>query len=185
VSEHPQVSTGLHVDLGEWAFQDGAWAPLYQVVDIEDAAAMTDELSRQLGLFLRLLGRAPTHLDSHQHAHRAEPLRSCLVDAGARLGVPVRQTSESVAYCGEFYGQDGRGQPYRSGITFEALLAIFDRLPDGTTELSCHPGGDDLSDVVSMYVAERAIERAVLCDPRVPTELAARGIELRSFATLV
>jgi len=181
---HPHVSTGLHVDIGEWAFRDGAWAPLYQVVDPEDAAAVSDELSHQLRMFLHLLGRPPTHLDSHQHAHRAQPLRSCLAHAGERLGVTVREMSGSVAYCGEFYGQDGRGQPYHSGITFEALLGVFDRLPEGTTELSCHPGSDDLSEIDSMYVSERAIERAVLCDQRVRPALAARGIQLRSFAAL-
>ena len=33
---HPEVSVGLHVDLGEWVFRDGAWAPLYEVVPLDD-----------------------------------------------------------------------------------------------------------------------------------------------------
>jgi predicted glycoside hydrolase/deacetylase ChbG (UPF0249 family) len=181
----PDISIGLHVDLGEWQFRDGTWRPRYQVVDTADRDAVSDQVSRQLERFERLVGRAPTHLDSHQHAHRQEPVRSCLVDVGRRLGVHVRQASASVVYCGEFHGQTGRGEPYHAGVTLAALLAILERLPEGTTELSCHPGSDSLDDLASVYRAERALERKVLCDPRLRTELARLGIELCSFAGLV
>jgi predicted glycoside hydrolase/deacetylase ChbG (UPF0249 family) len=178
---HPEVSIGLHVDLGEWIYRDGGWAPLYEVVDPNDAAAVDAELSGQIGRFVRLLGRLPTHLDSHQHAHRQEPLRSRLLAVGDRLRVPVRGASTAVTYCGGFYGQSGRGEPYPEGITFEALLRILDSLNDGVTELSCHPGADDLGDLDSPYRTERAVERRVLCDPRLPGALADRGIDLRPF----
>ena len=112
---HPEVSVGLHVDLGEWVYRGGEWATLYQVVDPNDAAAVDAELSGQIGRFVRLLGRLPTHLDSHQHAHRQEPLRSRLLAAGDRLGVPVRGASSAVAYCGGFYGQSGRGADVLNG----------------------------------------------------------------------
>ena len=179
---HPAVSVGLHVDLGEWAYRAGEWVPVYRVVDADDPGAVDDELSRQLGAFLRLMGRPPTHLDSHQHVHRNDPLRPRLAAAGDRLGVPVRDLGGPVAYCGRFYGQYGRGEPYPEGITFDALVAILDGLPEGTTELGCHPGADRIDDLDSVYLAERAVERAVLCDLRLPAALAERGIELRSFA---
>lgn len=181
---HPAVSIGLHVDLGEWVYWGGEWATLYQVVDPNDAAAVDAELSGQLGRFVRLLGRLPTHLDSHQHAHRQEPLRSRLLAAGDRLGVPVRGASTGVAYCGGFYGQSARGEPHPEGITFEALLRLIDSLGDGVTELSCHPGADDLGSLASPYRTERAVERRVLCDPRLPGALAERGIDLRPFDAL-
>ena len=41
-------------------------------------------------------------------------------------------------------------------ITAEALLAIFEVLPDGTTELGCHPA--EANDADSVYGAERQIE---------------------------
>jgi len=179
-ARYPSVSLGLHLDLAEWAFADGAWFPLYQVVDPDDAGAVDDELSRQLGRFVRLTGALPTHLDSHQHCHRSEPLRSRLLAAGRRLGIPVRGFGP-VAYCGAFYGQTGKGEPYPEGISFDALLAVLDGLPAGTTELGCHPGADDLGGLDSMYRAERAVERRVLCDPRLPAALAGRGITLASF----
>src|SRR5919199_1733575 len=67
---HPALSLGLHVDLGEWAYRDGAWVQLYQVVPEDDRAAVAEELSRQLAAFRALVGRHPTHLDSHQHVHQ-------------------------------------------------------------------------------------------------------------------
>ena len=178
---HGAVSVGLHVDLAEWAYRDGAWAPVYQVVDAGDPLAVDDEFSRQLGAFLRLMGRAPTHLDSHQHVHRSEPLRPLLQRAGERLGVAVRDLSPAVAYSGAFYGQASRGEPYPEGITYEAFVALLDDLPPGATELGCHPGADGLSDLDSMYLAERGVERRVLCDPRLPAALAARHIQLDRF----
>ncbi len=40
---HPSLSLGLHVDLGEWAYRQASWVPLYEVVAAEDAAAVADE----------------------------------------------------------------------------------------------------------------------------------------------
>ena len=30
------MSVGLHLDMGEWIFQEGQWRPRYQVVDAND-----------------------------------------------------------------------------------------------------------------------------------------------------
>jgi predicted glycoside hydrolase/deacetylase ChbG (UPF0249 family) len=177
---HPSVSLGLHVELAEWIVRDGAWLPLYQVVEPDNADAVGEELSRQLDLFIRLTGDLPTHLDSHQHSHRNDPLRSCLLAAGERLGIPVRSFGP-VAYCGAFYGQTRTGDPYPDGITFEHLVGLLNGLAVGVTELGCHPGADDLAGLDSIYRAERAAERRVLCDPRLPAALVARGITLASF----
>lgn len=105
-----------------------------------------------------------------------------LLLAGERLGVPVRDLTPAVRYSGAFYGQWGRGFPYPEGITTAALLTALDSLPmDTVTELGCHPGADNISDLESMYVAERAVERAVLCDSRLTSMLAERSIDLCSF----
>src|SRR3954447_13194280 len=66
----PQLSVGLHVDIGEWAIVAGEWKPIYELVPASNAEAVAAELRRQLGIFQELLGRGPTHLDSHQHVHR-------------------------------------------------------------------------------------------------------------------
>lgn len=177
---HPDLGVGLHLDLSEWEYVDDEWRPTYQVVDLEDAAAVEAEADRQLGRFLRLVGRAPSHLDSHQHVHREEPVRSVLASMGASLGVPVRDVTPGVTYRGDFYGQDGRGWPVPEAITVEALLGILRDLPPGVTELGCHPGDPVALD--SVYCKERAVEVEVLCDPRVKQTLEEEGIVLSSFA---
>ena len=53
---HPDLSLGLHVDCGEYAFRDGQWVPVYEVVPMHDTAAVAEEVSRQLATFRRLVG---------------------------------------------------------------------------------------------------------------------------------
>src|SRR5512143_125956 len=74
--EHPRLSVGLHLDLAEWVYRDDQWIPRYQVVATDSEAAVAEEVTRQHESFRRLLGRAPTHIDSHQHVHRNDPVRS-------------------------------------------------------------------------------------------------------------
>jgi predicted glycoside hydrolase/deacetylase ChbG (UPF0249 family) len=183
-TDHPEVSVGLHVDLGEWSYSGGEWSEKYRFADPDDLEAVHGELAQQLETFERLLGHAPTHLDSHQHVHRNEPLRSCLLETARRLGVPLREAFGPVGYCGSFYGQSGRGEPYPDGVTFAAFLALLDALPEGTTEIGCHPGGDP-SDLDSMYRLERALELDVLCDEGLRAELRGRDIELCSYYDVV
>ncbi len=176
---HPALSLGLHLDLCEWVYRDGSWAPLYEVVPTADRAAVADEVTRQLAAFRDLVGRDPTHLDSHQHVHRDEPVCSVMVEAARKLRVPLRDESPEVRYCGDFYGQTAEGAPLPGALSVEGLIDILAALPPGVTELGCHPGdGDDLE---SMYRGERAEEVKVLCDPRVRAAIVAMGIQLCSF----
>ena len=63
-----------------------------------------------------------------------------------------------------------------------ALVSILARLPEGVTELACHPGLDPLLD--TMYRDERAREVQSLCDPAVRAALTTFGIELCRFSML-
>jgi predicted glycoside hydrolase/deacetylase ChbG (UPF0249 family) len=175
----PALSVGLHLDLGEWAYRGGQWVALYEVVRPDDPCAVSDEAQRQLTAFRQMTGRDPTHLDSHQHVHREGPACGVLRDMARRLGVPLRHFSV-VCYCGSFYGQTGKGEPFPEAIEVEALKRILASLPAGVTELACHPGHGKGLD--SMYREERAREVAALCDPAVRAALEAEGICLVSFA---
>jgi predicted glycoside hydrolase/deacetylase ChbG (UPF0249 family) len=175
---HPRLAVGLHLDLGEWAYRSEEWAPLYQVVSTSDRAAVEHEVFSQLERFRELTGRNPTHLDSHQHVHREEPVRSVLVAVAASLGVPLRDCG-SVRYCGDFYGQTAKGGAHHDAIEVDALVELIASLPQGTTELSCHPAV--AVEIQSMYGRERVRELRTLCDPRVATAIAQQGIDLCSF----
>jgi chitin disaccharide deacetylase len=175
--DRPSLSVGLHLDLGEWRYRGGRWQTLYQVVSSDDGEAVAGEVARQLATFRRLVGRQPTHVDSHQHIHLGEPVRSVLIDAARPLSIPTRACSPQPHYCGDFYGQTGTGEPWPEGITVDTLLRILAALPPtGVTELSCHPGlGNDFD---SVYRSERAEEVRVLCDPRVRAAIAEHHIHL-------
>jgi len=176
---HPELSVGLHVDLGEWHYTGEHWVAAYEVVPAGDATAVGAEVAAQVERFCTLMGREPTHLDAHQHAHRDEPAKTIVLEHGRRLGVPVRSFTPGLRYEGGFYGQSGRGEPYPEGISAEALCALLRALPPGATELGCHPAIDD--DSGSSYAAERTVETATLCDPQVCATLEREGIALRSY----
>ena len=171
-------SVGLHIDLAEWIYRDDAWQPLYQVVDPADRAAVEGEVRRQLATFIALMGRPPSHLDSHQHLHRDEPLRSTAERLAKEHNLPLRHFSW-VNYCGRFYGQSAKGLPIFEAISVETLIEVLSELPPGITELACHPGYAD--DIETTYRRERATEVATLCDPRVRTALSAQHLELVGF----
>ena len=175
------LSVGLHLDLGEWVYRDGEWEQRYQVVP-ETPEAVTGELDRQLERLEQLVGRPPTHLDSHQHVHRNEPARTALRQAGERLGIPVRWFAPGITYSGAFFGQDSDGTPLHDLITVAALVRAIEALPPGVTELACHPAAEH--DHHSAYGEERIRELETLCDPRVRAAIDRCGVDLRSFADL-
>jgi predicted glycoside hydrolase/deacetylase ChbG (UPF0249 family) len=176
------LSVGLHLEFGEWAFRGGAWVRLYSVVDERDRGAVEREIASQLATFQGLMARDPTHIDSHQHAHRQEPARSLVAGIARELGVPVRDADSQVRYCGRFYGQCDDGSPWPEGITVEALVGILSELEPGFTELGCHPAA--AADLETMYGIERMQELQVLCDARALQAIKALGIELCSFGRL-
>ena len=176
------LSVGLHIDTGEWFFRNNEWVALYEVVQGEEPGALDAEVKRQLACFRELMGREPSHIDSHQHVHRHQPLASIALSLSRELRVPLRHRSNEIAHNGRFYGQMGDGTPLPAEITPESLIRLFGELPIGTTELGCHPGlGDDIE---SMYRSERAIEVATLCDPCVRAAIVSEGITLTNFAEL-
>lgn len=173
-----RLAVGLHVELGEWSFLDGEWRSEAEVPP-EDVAR---EVRGQLALFRDLTGRDPSHLDSHQHAHRREPARSALAALGRELGVPVRHLDSRVRYVGRFYGQTDEGEPLPDLVSPDALVALIRRLDEGVTELACHPARGTAPG--TSYAAERALELEALCHPLVRQALVEEDIVLQSFADL-
>lgn len=177
-AEHPDLAVGLHIDLGQWDYESGEWRIAYERCVQDDASAVEIECRAQLALFRDLVGRDPTHLDSHQHTHMSEPVASTAERLAAELGIPLR--ARGIRYEGGFYGQTGKGEPWPEGIRVERLVALIESLPEGWTELGCHPGLG--VEAESSYGPERAREVRALCDPRVRAVIEDGGVQLRSFA---
>ena len=179
---NPKLSIGLHLDLGEWVYQRGEWVPLYSVVSTSDFAAVTDEVWRQFTQFQKLMDRPPTHIDSHQHVHREDPARSIVKNMVQRFGIPLRDQTPGISYCGDFYGQDAQSQTIPDALSVAALKKILAALPEGCTELGCHPGYDD--GLATAYRTERSAEVKTLCSPEIRQALAELRIDLCSFNSL-
>lgn len=176
--EFPELAIGLHLDLGEWNYEAGEWMQAYSYCDGDDPEAVAAECRAQLERYRALLGRDPTHLDSHQHVHESEPAKGVAETLAAELGVPLR--NRAIRYEGGFYGQSGKGESFPEGITPNALMELISALPPGWTEIGCHPAAGPVP--TSSYDAERQIELATLRDPQVKNLLNVMQINLCSFA---
>jgi len=179
--EHPALGVGLHLDLAEWERVDGQWRAKYTLADTDDRAAVALEVERQLERFRALVGADPTHLDSHQHVHRDEPVRSVAVETAASMGVPLREQC-AVRHWGGFYGQDRDGTSMPDNVSPRALSGLVRRLPEGDTELACHPA--TAAEPFTSYAFERPLELRALCDPGVRRTVEEREIRLCSFRDL-
>jgi chitin disaccharide deacetylase len=176
------LSVGLHLDLGEWEHRDGEWHTRYRVIETDSEEAVAAEIGRQLDRFEALIGAPPSHLDSHQHVHLRDPVRTAVWRVAHRLRSPVRQLTPGISYVG-FHGQGPNGDPIPEAISVEALVRTIEELEPGVTELGCHPAAD--ADHPSAYGRERLRELEVLCDPMVAAAIDRAGVALRSFSDLI
>ena len=177
--ERPRLGVGLHVEVSRWRTSR---FPRRGSARSTDAVGWwaAEDLRRQLDRFRLLVGREPSHLDSHQHRHLAEHVRPAFEEVAAELDIPLRRLDRRVRFCGDFYGHDGRGHPEHEAISAHALIRLIENIEGGVTELCCHPGyADGLDD---WYRVEREQEVRALCDPRVRRAVEREGLRLCSFA---
>jgi chitin disaccharide deacetylase len=175
--EHPELAVGLHVELRRWRVRWRPWSFVWSNRRLR--RLVTKDLAAQLDRFRALMGRDPTHLDSHHHRHRSESLQPIFQILARELDVPLRHFDPRIHFCGRFYGQDGAGEPDSAAITPAALIATLETLPVGVTELGCHPGYTD--GLKAWYREERVQEVATLCHPEVGEAIERLQIELVSF----
>lgn len=154
-------------------------------------------------------GVQPDHLDSHHHAAAlAAPLWEICLRLARELGCGVRRpwpSDEDAATLTEAYSPEARrfatgpalealraaGVPapdafyagfYGQGATRAHLMALIDGLPEGTSEIMCHPGqADEELQARSGYAAARAGELAVLADAGLRRAVADAGVRLATF----
>jgi predicted glycoside hydrolase/deacetylase ChbG (UPF0249 family) len=74
---------------------------------------------------------------------------------------------------------------YDKTATLKNLLRILNDLPDGCSEIMCHPGlADPVLRSISDYAEERGYELSLLTESGLPGILSSRGIQLVSYAQL-
>jgi len=199
--ENPGLGLGLHLQL---TGGPAALPPerLRSVVDAAghlpakpealrdpDPAEVLAEARAQLRRFQDILGKLPTHFDSHHHSHRTPAVFEALVTLGRETNRPVRCASPTMvrelrergvrttdAFREDFFDREA---------TLEKLAAILDELSPGATELMCHPAVvDDELRRSSGYAEPRTRELAVLTSAAAREAVQAAGVELVHFGQL-
>jgi predicted glycoside hydrolase/deacetylase ChbG (UPF0249 family) len=168
----PELSVGLHADL----------TSEMENPDARLQERLAEALAGQMRRFEELLGRPPTHLDSHHNLHRDPRSLPHFLELARRHGLPLREHS-AVRYYSSFYGQ-WAGAAHLEQISPENLVHFLQtELDEGITELSCHPGYVEPGFATS-YRSEREVEVRTLCDPTVRRALVEHRIELVSYHQL-
>ena len=85
----------------------------------------------------------------------------------------ARQLSHPDRFISTFFGAEM--------LTLDHLLHLIRTMPEGTTELMCHPGYNDKALAGSTYRSERERELDLLTHPAVRTCIVENGLDLVSF----
>ena len=150
------------------------------------------------GLFEIVLRLAKKHgIAAVRISHEESSLRAAL-SAGAKQKGTVVMKQGVQARGLKLLAPDAREQAKRAGIaaadyfcgtaqtgelTKEGVLRLLEILPEGTTELMCHPGymDDDLAKSATRLQASRRTELAILTDTQVRNLVASQGIRLIDY----
>ena len=199
--DFPRLGIGLHV-----ALSGGRTArPAASVPSLVDARGMQPakpegleaampleiaaEVEAQFATFVLVFGHKPTHLDSHHHAHRRPDVFEAVCALARREGLPVRNAGGPMG--GDLKKRSLRTNDFfeerffDQGVSVETLVAIIEALPEGVTELMCHPAHEDAELAASSsYAAVRVLELGALCDPAVKAAIQHADTRLITFADL-
>jgi chitin disaccharide deacetylase len=146
------------------------------------------ELGTQIDAFRRIMGHFPTHLDTHHHVGRHDPILDLVLDFAQALKVPVRSQDATVRSAARrlglrtpdhFMGESGPEPYWSRERTLEHLAA----LPSGVSEFMTHPGYFDDDLAYSRYGRQRETELAGLTDAEARRAVERHGIRLAHFGT--
>jgi len=186
----PSLEIGVHLTLVEERSLTGMRLPRSYVEfvrDMKDRVAIERELRAQIERVLAS-GLRITHLNGHQHVHMWPSvflIVSTLADEygigyvrrvrdrGGRGGIMRRLSIAALNTLGS--GGSTIGVMEAGHLTADRIIQLL-RHVKGTTELVTHPGID--VDAYPHWNYDWNGETEALCDPRVRTAIAERGIEL-------
>jgi hypothetical protein len=176
-------------------------------MDVLNPEEVRKEWHAQVRRFKEVTGRKPTHIDSHHHvSYLTAPLFSTMLDLANEYDCAIRNVfpAPTMPNPGDFpigeweeLTQWGTSELKKSGIrhpdsfvplffgkdaTKSRLMTILKEIPEGVTELMCHPGwADDSLRGVTSYADEREKELRILTHPEVTRFEQNEAIELISF----
>ena len=178
--------------------------PFLQNIPNLNLAEVKAEWRAQIEAFIKTSGKKPTHLDSHHHSSYFSPaLFRTMLELAKEYRCPIRypllqenddsqEFGETTKHAAELLKEFNPRRPnvffvdfYDEGATKENLFNIIDNVPEGTSELMCHPGHvDQVFARESVYNFQRERELQILTDPSIKAALASQAIQLITFADL-
>jgi len=171
--------------------EDGSfWRPTELLARPIDRREALLEYRAQFARARELVGREPTHVDTHHWVHDHPALSWAICELALETGAAARTHTPEQR---DEYRAKGVRTPdhfmrefqHPGHIEVADLLALLLRLDEGVTELMCHPGEPDPELVAtSAYARERPIELATLTAPKVRAAIESQGIRLITFADL-
>lgn len=192
--EDPDLAVGLHINVSLGApltqcpslLRNGRFVKPAALGsdDVYDEAQLEQEVNAQYERFVELVGRRPTHIDSHLYAHqKLGKVRRAVVALAERHGLPVRDADTALWRAPRFEGNF----KVLPGEDLPELTEKFERLIGNLqdhrcAELMVHPAWvDALLLKNSSYNIQRACEHSVLTDPNSRAYLRRLAVELVSF----
>ena len=152
------------------------------------------------GLFEIALRLAKRHgIEAIRVSHEASSLRAALSTGELRAGAVLKQGVQARGL--KLLARDARKQVERAGVsaadhfcgiaqtgelTREGVARLLRSLPEGTTELMCHPGYADeaLRKTATRLQGSRQNELEILTDTEIRNLVASQGIRLIDYAFL-
>lgn len=146
---------------------------------IRDFTDITKELDAQWNV-LAQASLSPTHLDSHQLLHQNDPIIfQIMAEKAVRENIPLRRSQ--VRHASPMPAPRMTDtillDTYGDHEGLQRLLQHLSKLPDGITEIVCHPGYvDGALRKISNWLDIREHELAVFVNQDVPRTIQALGI---------
>ena len=152
------------------------------------------------GLFVVALRLAKKHgIEAVRVAHEASSLRAALTSGGEPTGVTLKQGVQARGL--KLLARDAREMTERAGIgtadyfcgiaqtgvlTKKGVQQLLASLPEGTTELMCHPGyaDADLEESATRLQKSRQTELEILTDNEIRKSIATLGIRLINYGEI-
>lgn len=166
---HPKLGLGLHFQI-----EDFDWNFLWQLKKVVAAIFIErtkKEFINQVEIFKKLTGKTPDHIDGHHHVHRMPRIYQLIRSFCQKNKIPMRGQTNLIS---SFF------QYPNAHLTIRGLIKTLRNLPEGTSEIMCHPGFVS-SDLKSFYRDEREIELQILTSPRIRQEIQRLQIKLISW----
>jgi len=211
--EAPDLGIGVHMDL-TWGSPllpvdevptlvdgQGQFYKIHQLSGYVNNFNLNEvrlEWQAQIEAFIAT-GRRPDHLDSHHHSsYSNQGLFMIMLELAQEYNLPIRFPSKpegnfpAIDPLVKFLGQSPVRSPqscitsfYGEAASMANLSKIIAMIPEGVSELMCHPGYSDRELMEgSSYTAARELELRILASDEIKASLEKNKVGLARFSDL-